>query len=83
MTRRSELTEEQGVVLAAVNDRKARGDSPGTTEEISADTAWPGERTYGMARTSRILRELQELGYVRRVRNRARGVYWVTRGAKR
>lgn len=69
-------TEEQGIVLTVLADRARRGEGPGTADEIAAGTAWPGERTFGVARTRRILRQLQAAGHVRRIASRAGGVRW-------
>jgi hypothetical protein len=70
------LTEEQGVVLTVLLDRARRGDGPGSTEEIAAGTAWPGERTYGIDHARRVLNELRRLGLARRIASRAAGVRW-------
>jgi len=78
-----ELTEEQGIIAAVLFDR-ARESSwhgaprgPGTVAEIAQDTAWPGARTYGVARTRRILHELRREGIARRLNyGRAGGVHW-------
>ena len=63
-------------MLTVLADRARRGEGPGTADEIAAGTAWPGERTFGVARTRRILRQLQAAGHVRRIASRAGGVRW-------
>jgi hypothetical protein len=78
-----ELSEEQSVVWDVLSDRRRRGDPPGTDEDLARATEWPGERPYDITRVRRILRELQTLGYVRRVSSSSRGVYWLTRRAER
>jgi hypothetical protein len=73
------LSEEQGVVLTVLYDRARRGDEPCSVEEVAAGTAWPGERTYGVARTRRALGELRAAGLARRIASRADGVRWEAR----
>ena len=63
-------------MLTVLADRANRGEGPGTADEIAAGTVWPGERTFGVARTRRILRQLRVAGHVRRIASRADGVRW-------
>jgi hypothetical protein len=60
------LTEEQGVVLTVLGDLAGRGEGPVPAKQIARLTARPGERTYGVARTRRVLMELRCLGLTRR-----------------
>lgn len=61
-------------MLTAMLDRLRRGEAPGSGEQIAAGTAWPGARTYGIARTRRFLLELAELGLAQRICRRGRSV---------
>ena len=70
------MTEDQAIVLTVLRDRSRLGEGSATVDEIAAGTAWPGERTFGVARTRRILRQLQAAGHVRRIASRAGGVRW-------
>jgi len=62
--------------LTVLQDRERRGEDSGSVEEIAHGTAWPGERTYGIERTRRVLHELRNLGLVRRVYSRGDCVRW-------
>jgi hypothetical protein len=73
------MTDEQSIVLTVLGDRARRGEAPATAEEIAELTRWPGARTFGVARTRRILRQLQAAGLVRRTASRAAGIRWETR----
>jgi len=82
VTRLQELTDEQEIIATVLLDR-SRGvlgqtpAGPGTVAEIAQGTAWPGARTYGVARTRRILGELRREGIARRLNyGRAGGVQW-------
>jgi hypothetical protein len=70
------MNEEHSIVLTVLLDRARRGEGPGSAEEIATGTAWPGQRTFGVARTRRILRGLQAAGDVPRAASRADGVRW-------
>lgn len=73
------LSKEEAVVYTVLSDRATRGDGPATLQEVVLGTAWPGARTFGAARARRILRSLDEGGYVRRIATRAGGVRWEVR----
>jgi hypothetical protein len=70
------MTEGQSIALTVLLDRARRGEGPATAEEIAEMTRWPGARTFGHRRTSRILSELLAAGRVRRTASRAEGVRW-------
>lgn len=74
------LSDEQKIVWTVLHDRAVGCSEPAgaSVEDVARATGWPGERTFGVARTRRVLHELRRVGLVTRTATRAAGVRWRT-----
>lgn len=72
MTQPLDHRDELAIVLTALYDLTRPDDDgahlPATAAEVASQTRWPGARTFGRSRTSRLLAELVQTGCARRRR---------------